>query len=68
MDRKAVLIQLILKGLRIKDLVGLTNIPYDRLQKILHGYRPARPEEIRAIAEATGLPEDALCRKGKVAL
>jgi lambda repressor-like predicted transcriptional regulator len=57
MDRKAVLVQLVRKGMRIKDLAGLTHIDYDRLQKVLHEYRPARPEEIRAIAQAVDLPE-----------
>jgi len=57
MDREAIQIQLIKKGLLLKDLSEKTGIPYDRLQKILHDYRPARPDEIRAIAAAIGVPE-----------
>jgi lambda repressor-like predicted transcriptional regulator len=57
MDRETIQIQLIKKGLLLKDLSERTGISYDRLQKILHDYRPARTDEIRAIARAIGVPE-----------
>ena len=53
-------IRLIEKGLRVKDLARLADIDYDRLQKVLHGYRPPRPEEIRAISEALEVPQSTL--------
>jgi predicted transcriptional regulator len=57
MNEKAVRIRLIELGLQLKDLSRLTKIDYDRLQKVIHGYRPVRPDELRAIATALGLEE-----------
>lgn len=59
MNSQKVRIQLIRRNLRLKDLAGLTGIDYDRLQKILHGYRDARPDELRQIACVLEMdPED----------
>jgi lambda repressor-like predicted transcriptional regulator len=60
MDRETVQIQLIKKRMLLKDLSVRTGIAYDRLQKILHSYRPARPEEVRAIAVVIGVPVKAI--------
>ena len=58
MDAQRIRIRLIEKGLLVKDLARLTGLDYDRLAKLLNGYRAARDEEIRAIAKALGLPVD----------
>jgi cyanate lyase len=60
MNLEAVRIQLIRKGMRLKDLSRMTGIDYDRLIKVLHNYRSARPDEVRSIASAVGLPESAV--------
>ena len=57
MNTQTIRIRLIELDLKLKDLAGRSGIDYDRLQKILHGYRTARPEEIRAIADALGVPD-----------
>jgi len=57
MNTDAIRIQLVCKHLRIKDLSAQTGIDYDRLQKVLHGYRRPRPAEIQAIASVLGLHE-----------
>jgi hypothetical protein len=57
MNTQAVRIGLIRRGFLLKDLSAKTSIDYDRLQKVLHGYRRARPDEISAIARALDLSE-----------
>lgn len=57
MNAQLVRIRLIEMGLLQKDLARQAGIDYDRLQKVLHGYRRPRPLEIRAIALILSLPE-----------
>ena len=56
MDGKVVRILLIQRGLQLKALSRLTGIDYDRLQKVINGYRAPRPEELTAIATVLGVP------------
>ena len=56
MNLEAVRIQLIKKEMRVKDLSRMTGIDYDRLLKVLHGYRRPRPNESIAIARVLELP------------
>lgn len=65
MNTEAIRIQLVRLHRRVKDLSVQTGIDYDRLQKVLHGYRRARPEEIKAIASALGLRESAISGSGE---
>ena len=59
MNVQAIRIQLIRRDLKLKDLAGLSGIDYDRLQKVLHGYRQPRLEEVRAIASVLSMrPEE----------
>jgi DNA-binding Xre family transcriptional regulator len=60
MNRKAVRICLIQKEIQLKHLAQQAGIDYDRLQKILNGYRVAKPHEIEAIALALDLPASAV--------
>ncbi|MCP4006333.1 MAG: helix-turn-helix transcriptional regulator [bacterium] len=60
MDTQTIRIRLIKKNLRVKDLSVKTGIDYDRLEKILNNYRPAREEEVRAIARVLELDESEL--------
>jgi transcriptional regulator with XRE-family HTH domain len=60
MNTQAVRIRLIERNLRLKDLAVRSGIDYDRLQKIVNEYRPARPEELEAIAEVLDLPVDSV--------
>ena len=60
MDIEAIRIQLIRRGLHLTDVARGTGIAYDRLVKVMNGYRQARPEEITALAEVLGLPEAAI--------
>lgn len=60
MDIRAVRIHLLQKGYRLKDIARLTGISYDRVVKLLNAYRQARPEEIKAIARALGIPESSI--------
>jgi lambda repressor-like predicted transcriptional regulator len=57
MNSQVVRIQLIRKGLLLKDLSTQSEIDYDRLQKVINGYRQPRPEEVSAIARVLGLSE-----------
>ena len=61
LNRKVIRIQLIRKELRLKDLAVKAGIEYDRLVKVMDGYRPARPEEVRAISGALELNESDVC-------
>ena len=60
MNVQAIRIRLIEKDLRIKDLAHLARIDYERLQKVLNGYRSPRPDEIRAIAAVLKLPTNTI--------
>ena len=46
------------------DLARKTKITYDRLVRILNGYRPARDEEIEAIARALRVSRSDLRSRG----
>ena len=56
MNTQAIRIRLIEKNMKIKDLSLRAGVGYDRLQKILHGYRSAHEEEIASIAGVLDLP------------
>jgi len=56
MNLETIRIQLIRKGLRLKDISRVTGIDYDRLQKVVNGYRTPKPHEIIAIARVLELP------------
>ena len=56
MNTQAIRIRLIEKDLQLTDLARLSRIGYDRLQKILHGYRSPRQEEVTSIARILELP------------
>ena len=45
MNSKTIRIQLIRLELQLKDLSDQTGIDYDRLLKLLHGYRRPRPDD-----------------------
>ena len=61
MNTKLLRMRLIDKGLLLKDLSRETRIDYDRLQKVVHGYRRPRTDEVAAIATAIGVPPSDLC-------
>ena len=65
MNVQAIRIQLIRMDLKLKDLAVLTGIDYDRLQKVLHGYRQPRPEEVRAIASVLSMAPEGLAQEAR---
>ncbi len=54
---KVIRIQMIQSDLHFKDLAQSTAISYDRLMKVINGYRTPKPGEVKAIAAALGLSE-----------
>ena len=60
MNAQTIRIRLIKKNMRLKDLSIRSGVAYDRLQKILHGYRSAQEEEIGSIARVLDLPVSSL--------
>ena len=56
LNTQTIRIRLIEKNMRLKDLSTRSGVAYDRLQKILHGYRSAQEEEIASIARVLDLP------------
>ena len=56
MNTQAIRIRLIEKDMQLIDLARLSGVGYDRLQKVLHGYRSPRPEEMTSIARVLDLP------------
>jgi transcriptional regulator with XRE-family HTH domain len=65
MDERVIRIRLIETGLQLKDLSKLTGIDYDRIVKLVNGYRRPRPGEVHAIASALGIPESSLQEGGR---
>ena len=55
MDRLLIKHRLLDKGMNLVELSRLTGLAYDRLVRVVNGYRSPRPEEIAAIAEALDL-------------
>ena len=53
---RVIRIALLRRGLILKDLAALIPADYDRLQKIVNGYRRPHESELRAIAAALDLP------------
>ncbi len=53
-DRRMLRAQLALAGATLKDLAVESNVRYDRLVKIIGGFRDPRPAEMDAIDAALG--------------
>lgn len=60
MDAKRVRIALIERGQRLVDLHRATDIPYNRLVRLVNFYCEPTQEELQLIASAVGLDLDAL--------
>ena len=60
MDRLLIKHRLLDKGMTLADLSRAAGIPYDRLVKILCGYRKARTEELAALASVLQVPVQVL--------
>ena len=60
MDRLAVKHRLLDKGMTLAQLASVTGVPYDRLVKIVNGYREPRPEEVQRIASVLSITPDEL--------
>ena len=65
MDRLRLKHRLIDESLTLVELARKTSIAYDRLVRIVNGYRTARDEEIEAIARVLGLSPSALVGEDK---
>jgi len=57
MDRLAVKHRLLDRGMTLLQLAGATGLTYDRLVKVVNGYRAPRADELRVIATALDLTE-----------
>ena len=64
MDRLAVKHRLLDKGLTLVALSTLCDLPYDRLIKIVNGYRPPRTEELNRVAIVLDLSVESLAQGG----
>ena len=60
MNRLTVKHVLLDRGLSLVDLAREADLAYDRVIRIVNGYRPAKDEEIDAIAQILGLPRSDL--------
>ncbi len=59
MNRLLVKHRLLDRGMTLVNLAAQIGVPYDRLVKIINGYRGPRPEEVRAIASVLSMrPEE----------
>ena len=64
MNRLLIKHRLLDRGWGLVDLARLTGLPYDRLIRLVNGYRCAQPDEVQAIAEALDLSPDVVLRDG----
>ena len=60
MNRLLVKHRLLDKGMSLIELARTTRLPYDRVIRILNGYRDPREDEVRAIAGVLGIRTDEL--------
>lgn len=60
MNRALIKHRLVDHQLYLIDLARKTEIPYDRLVRIVNGYRKARTEELEAIAAALDVPIESI--------
>ncbi len=60
MDRLLIKHRLLDKGMTLAELSRVTDIPYDRLVKIIGWYRTARDEELDVIASVLDVSVDLL--------
>lgn len=59
MNRVALKHRLLDRGMTMATLAGRIGVSYDRLVKVVNGYRQPRPEEVRAIASVLSMrPEE----------
>jgi transcriptional regulator with XRE-family HTH domain len=58
MDRLAVKHLLLNRGMTLFDLAVACGIRYDRIVKIVNGYRAPRPEEIDLISRTLSVPSE----------
>lgn len=65
MDRLAVKHRLLDRGLTLAEVARQAGIPYDRLVRLVNGYREARQEELERIAQVLDLSLEALNRDGE---
>ena len=63
-DRLRIKHRLLDRGMSLVELARLSGLPYDRLVRVVNGYRPPRQHEIKSIAAALGLPEPAIEEAG----
>ena len=56
MDRLLIRHRLLDKGMSLVELSRLTGLAYDRVIRLINGYRRPKAEEAEAIAEALELP------------
>lgn len=55
MNRLAIKHALLDHGMTLVVLARTAGLSYDRIVRIVNGYRRPRPEEVRAIADALGM-------------
>ena len=60
MDRLQVRHVLLDKGMTLRELAITSGMAYDRLIRVVNGYRPAKDEELEAIADALDLPAESI--------
>ena len=60
MDQLVIKHRLLDKGLSLIDLARQTGVAYDRLIRVVNGYRKPKPTEVEAIAEALGLSSESV--------
>ena len=60
MDRIRIKHRLLDKGLTLVDLAARAGLSYDRLVRIVNGYRPPRPDEVERVSRALGIPRERL--------
>jgi transcriptional regulator with XRE-family HTH domain len=60
-DRLAIKHFLLDQEMTLVRLAARAGMSYDRLIKVVNGYRPPTPSEIAAIADALDVPTAAIC-------
>lgn len=60
MNAKLVKLQMVAREMKVIDLSRKLDMPYDRLVRILGGFRKVHLAEARAIADAIGVTVDEL--------
>lgn len=55
-------VMLVKRDMQLKELSRRTGIDYDRIQKILHGYRSVRDDELNKLAEVLAVNHSRLVK------